>query len=171
VVLTGPRVFDPLNLQICDPARPTTVVSGGPGRRRWEFMRLPDESRDRLDDEATAWELLAAWDVTPANATLERHAGYTFNARYAERWRTGAVFLAGDAAHEMPPFAGQGLCAGVRDAANLAWKLDLVLRDRADEGVLDTYPTERVPDVRTVIDFSIELGQVICVADPVEAAA
>jgi 2-polyprenyl-6-methoxyphenol hydroxylase-like FAD-dependent oxidoreductase len=134
-------------------------------------MRLPDEGRDRLDDEATAWELLAVWDVTPANAILERHAIYTFNARYAGQWRTGPVLLAGDAAHQMPPFSGQGLCAGVRDAANLAWKLDLVLRDRADEALLDTYPTERVPDVRTAIGFSIELGQVICVADTVDAAA
>jgi 2-polyprenyl-6-methoxyphenol hydroxylase-like FAD-dependent oxidoreductase len=171
VVLHEPRVFDPLNLQICDPVRPTTVVSGGPGRRRWEFMRLPDEHRDHLVDEATAWELLAAFDVTPANATLERQAIYTFDARYAERWRTGPVLLAGDAAHQMPPFAGQGLCAGLRDAANLAWKLDLVLSDRADEDLLDTYPTERVPDVRTAIEFSIELGRVICVADPLEAAA
>jgi 2-polyprenyl-6-methoxyphenol hydroxylase-like FAD-dependent oxidoreductase len=161
VILDQPRVFDPINLQICDPARPTTVVSGGPGRRRWEFMRLPGESRDRLETEATAWELLAAWEVTPANATLERHATYSFAARCAERWRVGPVLLAGDAAHEMPPFAGQGLCAGVRDAANLAWKLDLVLRGRADEAVLDTYATERVPDVRTAIGFSIELGRVI----------
>ncbi len=83
VVLDEPRVFDPINVQVCDPARPTTAVSGGPGRRRWEFMRLPHESRDELDDEARAWQLLAPWDVHPGNARLERHAVYTFNARYA----------------------------------------------------------------------------------------
>lgn len=94
VILDEPRVFDPLNLQICDPARPTTVVSGGPGRRRWEFMRLPHESLDELNDEARAWELLAPWDVHPANARLERHAVYTFNARYAEQWRAGRVLVA-----------------------------------------------------------------------------
>lgn len=174
VVLDEPRVFDPLNLQICDPVRPTTAVSGGPGRRRWEFMRLPHETLDELNDEARAWALLAPWDVHPGNARLERHAVYTFQARYAERWRSGRVFLAGDAAHQMPPFAGQGMCAGVRDAANLAWKLDLALGDQADarslDMVLDTYEAERLPSARQAIDFSMELGKVICVADPADAA-
>ena len=169
VVLHDGRVFDPLNLQICDPARPTTVVSGGPGRRRWEFMRLEHEALDDL--ESRAWALLAPWDVTPANATLERCAMYTFGARYAEQWRGGRVLLAGDAAHHMPPFAGQGMCAGIRDAANLAWKLGLVLAGSAPDELLDTYVTERIPSVRQAIDFSVELGKIICVPDPHAAAA
>jgi 2-polyprenyl-6-methoxyphenol hydroxylase-like FAD-dependent oxidoreductase len=179
VVLGEPRVFDPLNVQICDPVRPTTAVSGGPGRRRWEFMRLPHESREQLDDEATAWALLAPWDVHPGNARLERHAVYTFQARHAEQWRSGRVLIAGDAAHQMPQFAGQGMCAGIRDAANLAWKLDLVLDGAATDGlldtvldtVLDTYTTERLPSARRAIEFSMDLGKVICVPDPDEAAA
>jgi hypothetical protein len=171
VILDEPRVFDPINLQICDPRRPTTVVSGGPGRRRWEFMRLPHESLDELNDEARAWELLASWDVHPGNARLERHAVYTFSARYTEQWRTGRVFLAGDAAHLMPPFAGQGMCSGLRDAANLAWKLDLVLADHAADGLLDSYQSERLPSAKAAIEFSMELGKVICVPDPAEAAA
>ena len=170
VVLHEPRVFDPPNLQICDPVRPTTVVSGGPGRRRWEFMRLPHESLDELNDETRAWELLAPWDVTTANASLERHAVYTFAARYAEWWRAGRVLLAGDAAHQMPPFAGQGMCAGIRDAANLGWKLDLVLTGRTEADLLDCYEQERLPSVRAAIEFSMDLGKVICVPDPVEAA-
>jgi flavoprotein hydroxylase len=171
VILDEPRVFDPINLQICDPTRPTTVVSGGPGRRRWEFMRLPHESIDELHDEKRAWELLEPWEVHPANARLERHAVYTFNARYAEAWRAGRVFLAGDAAHLMPPFAGQGMCSGLRDAANLAWKLDLVLDGVAADALLDSYQSERMPSARAAIEFSIELGKVICVPDPAEAAA
>ncbi|HXY43431.1 MAG TPA: bifunctional 3-(3-hydroxy-phenyl)propionate/3-hydroxycinnamic acid hydroxylase [Acidimicrobiales bacterium] len=171
VVLDEPRVFDPINLQVCDPARPSTAVSGGPGRRRWEFMRLPHESLAELNDETRAWELLAPWNVHPGNARLERHAVYTFNARYAERWRAGRVFLAGDAAHLMPPFAGQGMCAGIRDAANLAWKLGLVLGDKAPDSVLDTYQQERLPGARQVIEFSMALGKVICVPEPEEAAA
>ena len=170
VILDEPRVFDPINLQICDPARPTTVVSGGPGRRRWEFMKLPDESLDELHDEQRAWELLEPWDVHPGNARLERHAVYTFNARYAEAWRAGRVLIAGDAAHLMPPFAGQGLCSGLRDAANLAWKLDLALDGRAAPALLDSYESERMPSARAAIEFSIELGKVICVPDPAEAA-
>lgn len=171
VLLNEPRVYDPINVQICDPDRPTTAVSGGPGRRRWEFMRLPHESIDDLNRSDRAWELLADWDVHPGNARLERHAVYTFQARIAERWRSGRALLAGDAAHQMPPFAGQGLCAGVRDAMNLAWKLDLVLRGLAPGGVLDTYDSERRPGASAAVDFSIELGKVICVPDPAEAAA
>jgi hypothetical protein len=134
-------------------------------------MRLPHESLAELQDERRAWELLAPWDVHPGNARLERHAVYTFCARHAERWRDGRVLLAGDAAHLMPPFAGQGMCAGLRDAANLAWKLDLVLSGRAPEALLDTYEAERLPSAAQAIAFSIELGKVICVPDPADAAA
>jgi len=163
------RAWDPPNLQVCDPARPTTVVSGGKGRRRWEFMRLPGERVEDLNRSETAWRLLAPWDITPQNATLERHALYTFKARWADSWRDGRFLLAGDAAHLMPPFAGQGMCAGVRDAVNLAWKLDLVLSGRAEESLLDTYTSERLPQVQSYIHFSVELGKIICISDPEEA--
>ena len=133
-------------------------------------MRLPDESRAELDREEAAWRLLAPWDVTPANATLERHAVYTFQARWVEQWRRGSVLLAGDAAHQMPPFAGQGMCSGLRDAANLAWKLDLVLRGEAGGALLDAYGEERGPQVAAVIRTSIELGEIICVPDAAQAA-
>ena len=169
VVLHDDRVFDPTNVQICDPARPTTVVSGGPGRRRWEFMRLHHETLDEL--ESRAWELLEPWDVRPDNATVERRAVYTFAARFAEQWRRGRVLLAGDAAHQMPPFAGQGMCAGIRDAANLAWKLDHVLTGAAPDALLDTYDQERLPSARHAIEFSVELGKIICIPDPDAAAA
>jgi 2-polyprenyl-6-methoxyphenol hydroxylase-like FAD-dependent oxidoreductase len=171
VLPADPRWDGPINWQLCDPARPTTLVSGGPGRRRWEFMRLPHETLDELNGEAAAWRLLGPWGVHPGNARLERHAVYTFRARWADCWRRGRALLAGDAAHQMPPFAGQGMCAGLRDAANLAWKLDLVLRGHANEALLDSYPSERAPHVGAMIQLSVELGRVICVADPAEAAA
>ncbi|MCU4183193.1 bifunctional 3-(3-hydroxy-phenyl)propionate/3-hydroxycinnamic acid hydroxylase [Acidiferrimicrobium sp. IK] len=170
VVEDQPRHWIPCNVQVCDPARPTTAVSGGPGRRRFEFMRLPGEDPDELASEATAWRLLAAWQLDAGSARLERHALYRFDARVAEEWRKGRFLLAGDAAHQMPPFAGQGLCAGLRDASNLAWKLDMVLAG-APAALLDTYASERRPQTRTEIDFSVELGRVICVSDPDAAAA
>jgi 2-polyprenyl-6-methoxyphenol hydroxylase-like FAD-dependent oxidoreductase len=166
VIFAEPRTFDPLNVQICDPARPTTCVSGGPGRRRWEFMALPGESIQQLNDEATAWRLLEPWGATPATARLERHAVYRFQARWVQEWRRGRVLLAGDAAHQTPPFAGQGLCAGLRDAANLAWKLDLVLGGNSPDGLLDSYGTERAPNMEAVIELAIEMGKMICVCDP-----
>ncbi|PJE99423.1 3-(3-hydroxyphenyl)propionate hydroxylase [Streptomyces carminius] len=170
VVLHEKRAFDPNNLQICDPARPRTAASAGPGHRRWEFMRLEGESVEELDTPESAWRLLGMFDLTPENATLLRHAVYTFRSRWAERWRSGRMLIAGDAAHVMPPFAGQGMCSGIRDAANLAWKLDLVLRGQADDTVLDTYVAERSRHVQHAIRMSVDLGKVICQLDPAAAA-
>lgn len=163
----------PAAAQICDPARPTTIVPAGirDGRyfRRWEFMRLPHETREALEDEATAWRLLRPW-VTPDRAAIVRHKVYTFRSLLADRWRRGRILIAGDAAHVMPPFMGQGMCAGLRDAWNLAWKLDLVRRGRADDRLLDTYQPERRPHASAIIDISMYLGKIICIPDPAEAA-
>ncbi|MCM3764464.1 bifunctional 3-(3-hydroxy-phenyl)propionate/3-hydroxycinnamic acid hydroxylase [Neobacillus niacini] len=164
------REWKPMNLQVCDPARPTTVVSGGPGRRRWEFMALPGETKEELNKEKVAWELLKPWDITPENSILERHAIYTFKALSVDEWRKGRLILAGDSAHLTPPFAGQGMCAGLRDSKNLAWKLDLILSGKADDSILDTYTKERNPHNREVVESALFLGKVICITDP-EAAA
>ena len=161
--------FVPAAWQLCDPARPTTLVPGGPGHRRFEFMRLPTETADELKTEAVAWQLIKPWGVTPAEADLVRHTVYTFQARYAETWRRGRLLIAGDSAHLMPPFAGQGMCSGLRDVANLEWKLDLVLSGRATAELLDSYGSERSDHVQHFIHESIALGEVICITDPDKA--
>jgi 2-polyprenyl-6-methoxyphenol hydroxylase-like FAD-dependent oxidoreductase len=166
-----PKLLAGVNLQCCDPKRPTTLVSGGPGRRRWEWMLLPGETREQVEDAAFVWSMLAKSGLGDADLTLERYAVYTFRARWAERWREGRMLLAGDAAHLMPPFAGQGMCSGIRDALTLAWHLDLVLKGDAEESTLDAYTTERCAHLQHAIALSVELGKVICMTDPAEAAA
>ncbi len=158
-----------INLQICDPARPTTCVLMGSGRHRWEFMLKPGETSEQALDDDFITELLKPWDVDGA-VMLERKAVYRFHAIIANQWRFGPVFLAGDAAHQTPPFAGQGLCAGVRDAANLAWKLAAVIKGEASEGLLDTYQVERRPHVKSIIELALMMGRTVCILDP-EAAA
>lgn len=162
--------YGPDHWQLCDPKRPTTIVPGGPGRRRWEFMALPGEDLKELSSEKSAWKLLEPWGVTPDKAILERSAVYRFESRWAEQWRDGRALIAGDAAHLMPPFAGEGMCAGVRDSLALAWRLALILSGKADDKLLDSYGEERREHVRHYIDFSMGLGDVICITDEQEAA-
>ena len=138
--------------QMCDRARLATYVPSHGLYRRWEF-RL--ESDEPVPDE---WRLLERWGITRDDADLVRATAYRFHALSASRWREGSVFLAGDAAHQMPPFMGQGMCSGIRDAANLAWKLAEVVHDGADPSLLDTYEAERRPHVDAVTALSIEAG-------------
>jgi flavoprotein hydroxylase len=164
------KKMEPSFWQLCDPKRPTTIVPGGPGRRRWEFMMTPGETVEEFNNEKTAWKLLKPWGYTKENCQLVRHAVYTFRGAWAENWRKGRVMIAGDAAHLTPPFIGQGMCSGLRDAWNLAWKLDLVLRNISHDRILDSYTVERNPNVQGYIHMAVELGKMICVTDPVEAA-
>jgi resorcinol 4-hydroxylase (NADPH) len=157
--------------QYCDPAQPATAVNSGPGRRRFEFMRRADVTAEELGHDSTAWRLMAPWGVTPATARLERHAIYTFRGQWAHRWRDGNAFLVGDAAHLMPPFLGQGLCAGLRDARALSWRLGMVARGLATPAVLDSYGPERAGHVREIIDEAVAAGRVICELDVERAAA
>ena len=159
----------PIACQWCDPRRPTTHVQTGPRHHRWEFMLLPDEQPQDFDDPARVWSLLEPW-YQSHDGPLTRTAVYEFRSMLAERMREGRALIVGDAAHLTPPFLGQGLGAGLRDAANVAWKLDLVLRGRASDELLDTVEAERQPQTEWVIRFAIELGEVLCELDPETAA-
>jgi 2-polyprenyl-6-methoxyphenol hydroxylase-like FAD-dependent oxidoreductase len=159
----------PIACQWCDPARPATHVQSGPRHRRWEFMLLGDEDPADFENPDRVWALLEPW-YRPHDGSLTRSAVYEFRSMLADQMRSGHVLLVGDAAHLTPPFLGQGLCSGLRDAANLSWKLDLVLRGLAAERLLDSVDVERQPHNEAVIRLAIELGKVLCQLDPQAAA-
>ncbi|MCM3884825.1 bifunctional 3-(3-hydroxy-phenyl)propionate/3-hydroxycinnamic acid hydroxylase [Frankia sp. R82] len=148
----------------CDPRRPS-VTMPTPGGHRWEWMLLPGEDPQQMATPASVRALLRPW-VDPDQVRITRTAVFTFQARTAERWRQGRVLLAGDAAHSMPPFSGQGLGAGIRDAAALAWRLDEILRGLADDGLLDGYERERRRHVETVIAGALRIGRLVQTTNP-----
>ena len=155
--------------QICDPARPRTVLPLGKRHRRWEWSLLEGETVEEFQTPGKAWELLSGFGVGPDDVDIVRQLVYTFEARTAVQWRRGRAFLVGDAAHTMPPFMGQGMCSGMRDAKNLTWKLDLVLRGLAPESLLDSYQEEMRPYALDWTVISLEAGKVPCITDPVAA--
>jgi 2-polyprenyl-6-methoxyphenol hydroxylase-like FAD-dependent oxidoreductase len=156
--------------QRLDPARPTTFVSAGPNRRRFEFMIQPDDDTDLLNTDCGVWELLRPWGFDSSNCELTRHSRYTFRGRWATQWRRGPILLAGDAAHQMPPFLGQGLNSGIRDAGNLAWRLALVADGSAPSDLLDDYVAERRDQAETIVREAVQMGGIICITDPEKAA-
>jgi 3-(3-hydroxy-phenyl)propionate hydroxylase len=158
-----------LSVMMCDPARPATVVPGRRDHRRWEFMLLPGEDDQAMMEPAKVAELVGAW-MAGVPHEIVRAATYRFHGLVAHRWQVGNVFLAGDAAHQTPPFFGQGMCHGLRDVANLAWKMDAVANHGAAAAILDTYQCERDPHVRAVIGAAVAAGRYICELDPELAA-
>lgn len=162
------------SVQYCEPARPCTYVIGPGNHRRWEISLLPGEDPAYMATEEGAWSVLKRW-IGPEDATLWRQASYRFHALVAREWRNGRVFIAGDAAHQQPPFLGQGMCQGVRDVVNLTWKLRAVLAAEvtgaAAEALLDTYTVERREHVRMLTTRIKEIGAVICERDPQAATA
>ncbi|MEX6505885.1 bifunctional 3-(3-hydroxy-phenyl)propionate/3-hydroxycinnamic acid hydroxylase [Jiella sp. M17.18] len=155
--------------QFCDPARPTSFLICPGNHRRWEIMLLPGENPREMEKPENVWKLLAPW-LTPEDGELWRAAAYRFHALVADRWREGRVFIAGDAAHQQPPFIGQGMCQGLRDVSNLVWKLDAVMRKGAPERLLDSYGTERKRHVTELTAKIKAIGETICIRDPEEAA-
>jgi 3-(3-hydroxy-phenyl)propionate hydroxylase len=154
--------------QYCDPARPYTYIIGPGNHRRWEIMLNAGEHPRQVEEEESVWKLLSRW-IDPDDGKLWRAGSYRFHALVAHRWREGRMFLAGDAAHQQPPFIGQGMCQGVRDVTNLCWKLVSVLRGEAADELLDTYEQERSQHVRTRTERIKHIGAAICERDP-EAA-
>jgi len=154
--------------QYCDPARPYTYIIGPGSHRRWEIMLNPGEEPRQMEREEKVWPLLSRW-LTPEDGRLWRAGSYRFHALVADRWRDGRVFLAGDAAHQQPPFIGQGMCQGIRDVTNLCWKMMGVFCGEANETLLDTYEQERSQHVRTLTERIKHIGAAICERDP-EAA-
>jgi 3-(3-hydroxy-phenyl)propionate hydroxylase len=169
-IATDEEGLAPHGVQICDPPRPTTIMPMSPGRRRWEFMLLPGERPEETLQDARIAELMRG-HARPGQVEVIRRAVYVFHGLVAREWRAGSVLLAGDAAHQMPPFMGQGMCSGLRDAANLAWKLALVVKDNLDASLLDTYQVEREPHVRHIIERAIEMGRIVCTLDADAALA
>ncbi|ORB57550.1 3-(3-hydroxyphenyl)propionate hydroxylase [Mycolicibacterium rhodesiae] len=146
--------------QVCDPQRAATYMRIGKARYRWEFRLLDEETADDYATLTALHPLIRPWvgAVAPDELDLVRVAEYTFRAQIATRWRRSNVFILGDAAHLTPPFIGQGLCAGLRDAVNLSWKLAGVLNGWLPEAVLDSYETERKPHARNLIRFALVIG-------------
>lgn len=159
-----------LSVMMCDPARPATVVPGRGNHRRWEFMLLPGEDDTVMMAAGSVSKLVGAW-MQDLPHRIVRAATYRFHGLVAHQWQVGRVFLAGDAAHQTPPFFGQGMCHGLRDVANLAWKIAAVARGEAGERLLATYQPERDPHVRSVIGAAVAAGRYICELDSVRAAA
>jgi 3-(3-hydroxy-phenyl)propionate hydroxylase len=154
----------------CDPRRPNVELPAVGERVRWEFMQMPGESEDALKRDDTVHALIRRKAGIDA-FEIERKTVYTFHARVADRWRVGRVFLAGDAAHLMPPFAGQGMNAGMKDAVNLSWKLVAVVSGQAPADILDSYEAERMVVVRKMVDLSRRLGSLIMPTSPILAAS
>jgi 3-(3-hydroxy-phenyl)propionate hydroxylase len=170
LVVDAKRVPNPIqDIEfICDPARPVPHMIAPGERQRWEFMLRPGETREQMERPETVRRLLAPW-ARSEEIEIERVAVYRFHARVAERFGRGRVFLAGDAAHITPPFAGQGLVAGLRDAANLCWKLAWTVHGRADALILDSYDTERRPHARAIINLALFMGKLVMPSNRVAA--
>ena len=153
---------------LCDHRRPVPHMPAPGGRERWEFMMRRGETRAQMEHDATVASLLAPWGRA-SQMGIERKAVYRFHARTAEAFSKGRIFLAGDAAHITPPFAGQGLVAGLRDAANLSWKIAWVLQGWASPRILATYDQERRPHAKAMIDLAKFMGRLIMPQSAVKA--
>ena len=147
-------------IQVCDPTRPCTFLHGRRGHLRFEFKVMPDDNLNDLKDKDFIWNLLSPW-INKNNANLERSVIYNFHACIANKWHKKNIFIAGDSAHQMPPFMGAGMGTGIRDVANLSWKINLVLKKTAKSDILKTYQNERYPHAKWTIAQTVSIGEII----------
>lgn len=166
LMIEGDPGLPPIIQQVCDSERPSTYVPSANGHHRWEFRIFENEKPEDFKDIERVRELLGNW-IDSSMGEIVRVAPYRFHAVIADKWQLGNVFLAGDAAHQMPPFMGQGMCSGIRDASNLAWKLKALIREGASERILESYEEERRPHVEDCIKLSINAGELVASDDPV----
>ena len=160
------------NGQILDPERPSVFIRWlGVEHVRWEFKLIGEETREAVNSPDACWRLLSRWGVSPENVELTKHTVYTFRSLVADQFVVGRVALVGDSAHRQPPFLGQGLCAGIRDAYGLAWRLDLLLRGHRPSTLLASYASERRGADLTMVQMSVQRGELVSVTDRAEAAA
>ena len=155
-------------IQTCDQERPTTYVRCPREWRRWEISLRPDEQADAVTKDDFIWPRLRP-AITPEDGEIARKAVYSFESKLATRWRDGRLMIAGDAAHLMPPFLGQGMCTGIRDVANLGWKLNAVLRWQAPDSLFDSYERERRAHTRTYIETAVRVGEMMNSAQTADA--
>lgn len=147
-------------IQYCNSKRPATYCRNVGKRRRWEIALKEEESTEKFFDSKTLWKFLSQW-VSQDEAKIERKTVYTFQSAIAKKWRMGRLFLVGDAAHLTPPFMGQGMCAGIRDASNLAWKISMCCKKGHNQKLLDTYQSERSSNVRDYINTAMKMGELL----------
>ena len=147
-------------IQYCNSKRPATYCRNVGKRRRWEIALKEEESVEQFFDSKTLWKFLSQW-VSQDEAIIERKTVYTFQSAIANKWRRGRQLLVGDAAHLTPPFMGQGMCAGIRDASNLAWKISICCKKVHNERLLDTYQSERSSNVKDYINTAMKMGELL----------
>ena len=154
-------------IQYSNPKQPATYCRNVGRRRRWEFAIKKNHSDKKVLSDNYIWNFLKPW-LNKNEAIIERKTIYTFESAIAGKWRKGRVFIAGDAAHLMPPFMGQGMCAGIRDASNLAWKIANCIRNKFDEKLLNTYQSERSLNVKEYIETTMRMGEFVNAVETIQ---
>ena len=154
-------------IQYSNPKQPATYCRNVGRRRRWEFAIKKNHNDKKVLSDNYIWNFLKPW-LNKSEAIIERKTIYTFESAIARKWRKGRVFIAGDAAHLMPPFMGQGMCAGIRDASNLAWKISNCIRNKFDKTILNTYQSERSLNVKEYIETTMRMGEFVNAVESIQ---